>query len=70
MTYKNIYDNIDVEYFVNNHFTLRVGVDNLLDRKYQNHLGGYNRVKGTGIPVMTRLPSEGASAWVGVTYTF
>jgi iron complex outermembrane receptor protein len=62
--------NIDVEYFVNNDFTLRVGVDNLLDREYQNHLGGYNRVKGTDIPVMTRLPSEGVSAWVDMTYSF
>ncbi len=62
--------NIDVEYYVNNDLTLRAGVDNLLDREYQNHLGGYNRVKGTDIPVMSRLPSEGMSAWLDVTYSF
>ncbi|PKG83158.1 TonB-dependent receptor [Colwellia sp. 75C3] len=62
--------NIDVEYFVSNDFTLRGGVDNLLDREYQNHLGGYNRVKEMGTPVMTRLPSEGMSAWIEATYSF
>jgi len=62
--------NLDVEYFVNSDFTLRAGVDNLLDREYQNHLGGYNRVKEVETPVMTRLPSEGLSAWAEVTYSF
>jgi len=62
--------NIDLEYFVTADFTLRGGVDNLLDREYQNHLGGYNRVKEVGTPVMTRLPSEGLSAWIEATYSF
>jgi iron complex outermembrane receptor protein len=62
--------NIDIEYFVTADFTLRGGVDNLLDREYQNHLGGYNRVKEVGTPVMDRLPSEGLSAWVEATYSF
>jgi len=62
--------NLDVQYFVNGGLTLRAGVDNLLDREYQNHLGGYNRVKETEIPVMSRLPSEGVSAWAEVTYSF
>ncbi len=62
--------NIDVEYFVTADFTLRGGVDNLLDREYQNHLGGYNRVKEVATPVMNRLPSEGLSAWVEATYSF
>lgn len=62
--------NIDIEYFVSNEITIRAGIDNLLDREYQNHLGGYNRVKETEIPVMSRLPSEGLSAWAEVTYSF
>ncbi|PKI17312.1 TonB-dependent receptor [Colwellia sp. 12G3] len=62
--------NIDLEYFVTTDFTLRGGVDNLLDREYQNHLGGYNRVKEVETPVMHRLPSEGLSAWVEATYSF
>ena len=62
--------NIDAQYFANNELTLRLGVDNILDKNYQNHLGGYNRVKGTEIAVMSRLPSEGVSAWAEVTYSF
>jgi iron complex outermembrane receptor protein len=62
--------NIDLEYFVTNDLTIRGGVDNLFNREYQNHLGGYNRVKETGTAVMTRLPSEGMSAWVEATYSF
>lgn len=62
--------NADIEYFIHSNFTLRVGVDNLFDREYKNHLGGYNRVKGVGTPIMTRLPSEGASAWAEVVYNF
>jgi iron complex outermembrane receptor protein len=62
--------NIDAQYFVNNDLAIRFGVDNVLDKNYQNHLGGYNRVKGTDIPVLSRLPSEGVSAWAEVTYSF
>lgn len=62
--------NIDAQYFVNNDLAIRLGVDNILDKNYQNHLGGYNRVKGTEIPVLSRLPSEGVSAWAEVTYRF
>jgi iron complex outermembrane receptor protein len=62
--------NVDAQYYVNNDLTLRFGVDNLLDKSYQNHLGGYNRVKGTYIAVMSRLPQEGVSAWAEATYSF
>jgi iron complex outermembrane receptor protein len=62
--------NIDAQYFVNNDLAIRVGVDNILDKNYQNHLGGYNRVKGVETPAMSRLPSEGVSAWAEVTYSF
>jgi iron complex outermembrane receptor protein len=62
--------NIDTEYYFNNSLTLRAGVDNLLDKEYQNHLGGYNRVKGGEVPVMSRLPAEGMSAWAELTYSF
>lgn len=62
--------NLDMQYFVNNDFSISAGIDNLLDREYQNHLGGYNRVKGTDIPLLARLPSEGVSAWIDMTYSF
>lgn len=62
--------NLDVAYYVDPALTIRAGIDNLLNREYQDHLGGYNRVKETEIPVMSRLPSEGLSAWAEVTYNF
>jgi len=62
--------NLDAQYYASNDLTLRLGIDNIFDKNYQNHLGGYNRVKGTDIPVMSRLPSEGISAWAEVTYRF
>jgi len=62
--------NLDAQYYASNDLTLRLGIDNIFDKNYQNHLGGYNRVKGTDIPVMSRLPSEGISAWAEVTYHF
>lgn len=62
--------NLDAQYFANNALTIRMGVDNIFDKNYQNHLGGYNRVKGTDLAVMSRLPSEGVSAWAEVTYRF
>jgi iron complex outermembrane receptor protein len=61
--------NVEGQYYVNNDMTLRMGVDNVFNKNYRNHLGGYNRVKGTGTQVMARLPSEGLSAWVELTYS-
>ena len=62
--------NIDAQYYVDNNLAIRFGIDNILDKNYQDHLGGYNRVKGTDIPVLSRLPCEGVSAWAEVTYSF
>jgi len=47
--------------------TLTAGVNNLFDREYQNHLGGYNRISDNpDIAPMERLPGLGRSAYVGV----
>ena len=62
--------NVEGQYYFNNDLSIRAGIDNLLDKSYSNHLGGYNRAKGSDIPVMTRLPGEGLSAWVEVGYSF
>lgn len=49
--------------------TLIAGVNNLFNRDYENHLGGYNRIsdnpdiaQGEG----DRLPGLGRSAYLGV----
>lgn len=62
--------NVDFQYYLDNQVTLRAGVDNIFDNEYRNHLGGYNRVKGSDIAVMNRLPAEGMSAWAEVSYNF
>lgn len=47
--------------------TLSAGINNLFDREYQNHLGGYNRIRDNpDIAQGDRLPSLGRSAYVGV----
>ncbi|WDE12510.1 TonB-dependent receptor [Thalassomonas haliotis] len=62
--------NLDVQYYLGSSLTLRGGIDNILDKDYDNHLGGYNRVKNADIAVMDRLRGEGASAWAELTYSF
>ncbi|GHF00218.1 TonB-dependent receptor [Thalassotalea profundi] len=62
--------NLNVNYYVNSALTLRAGVDNVFDKDYRHHLGGYNRVNNSEIEVMQRLPSEGVSAWAEVSYNF
>ncbi len=61
---------LDLQYYANSNLTLRLGIDNVFDRNYQDHLGGYNRAKNTDIAVMSRLPSEGRSGWVDLSYSF
>ncbi len=62
--------NWSFDYYFNNDFTLRAGVDNLFDRQYANHLSGYNRVRNVEVPHMNRLPSEGSNAWVELSFQF
>ncbi|RKZ80676.1 MAG: TonB-dependent receptor, partial [Gammaproteobacteria bacterium] len=47
--------------------TLSAGVNNVFDREYQDHLGGYNRIKDNpDIAPGERLPGLGRSAYVSV----
>lgn len=47
--------------------TLSAGINNLFDRGYENHLGGYNRISDNlDIAKGDRLPGLGRSAYVGV----
>ncbi|NMP33232.1 TonB-dependent receptor [Thalassotalea sp. M1531] len=62
--------NLEGQYFVNADFSIKAGIDNLLDKRYTDHLGGYNRVKGSEINHMERLPGEGLSGWVEIGYSF
>jgi iron complex outermembrane receptor protein len=47
---------------------LTAGINNLFDREYDNHLGGYNRVRNNpDIAQGDRIPGVGRSAYVGVS---
>lgn len=59
--------NLTGNYQPTENITLTAGVNNLFDRDYQNHLGGYNRISDNpDIAQMERLPGLGRSAYVGV----
>lgn len=49
---------------------LSLGVKNLLDRDYQNHLGGINRAVNEDIPVGDRLPGWGRNLYASVRWDF
>ncbi len=58
------------DWAVNDQVTVSAGVENILDHRYREHLGGYNRNAGLGIPVGDRLPGPGAGAWLRVNARF
>jgi len=49
---------------------LAVGVDNVFDREYAPHLGGYNRVVNPDVGIGERLPAMGTNLFGRVLYRF
>ena len=47
-------------------FDVSFGVENVFDKAYQNHLGGYNRVSGSDVPVGQRIFAVGRNFYLGV----
>ncbi len=43
---------------------LAAGIENLLDRRYEEHLGGFNRVAGSDVPLGARLPGAGINGFI------
>jgi len=43
-----------------------LGVENLFDKAYQDHLGGYNRVIGSDVPLGERLYSKGRNFYLSL----
>jgi len=43
---------------------ISLGVENLFDKAYQDHLGGYNRVTGSDVPLRERLYSMGRNYYI------
>jgi iron complex outermembrane receptor protein len=50
--------------------TLMAGVDNLLNRKYDEHLSGINRVGDSDVPVGDRIPGPGIGFYAGMEVRF
>ena len=50
--------------------TLTAGIENLLDKKYQGHLTGYNRAANEDIAIDERLPGTGRSLYAQVRWVF
>jgi iron complex outermembrane receptor protein len=50
---------------------LAVGLDNLLDEDGEDHLGGYNRVRGNeDLAVGARMPAYGRNVFLRLDYDF
>ncbi len=58
------------DWAVSEQVTVSAGVENILDHRYREHLAGYNRNSGLGVPVGERLPGAGAGAWLRVNARF
>ncbi len=49
---------------------LAAGIDNLLDKEFEDHLGGYNRAGNPDLGKGERLPGYGTNVFARVSYTF
>ncbi|WP_258405269.1 TonB-dependent receptor [Shewanella mesophila] len=61
--------NLSLAYDADN-WLIKAGVNNLLDRDYQDHLAGYNRVANSDISIGERMPGVGLNAWLTGEYRF
>ena len=55
---------------INDSLNLGLGVENLLDKVYRDHLGGYNRVLESDIPVGARMISMGRNLYLKLNATW
>ena len=58
------------DYFVSPGLVLRAGVNNLLNKQYNDHLGGTNRAKGSDIAVGERITGMGRNFYLALDYQF
>jgi iron complex outermembrane receptor protein len=62
--------NISAEWQLNAAIMFSAAVENLLDKSYQEHLGGVNRVREVDIAVGDRVYGSERNFKVGVTFTW
>ncbi len=60
--------NAKAHWNISSNLRLGSGVDNLFDKKYQDHLAGYNRVMGSDIPQGSRLYGNGRNIYIRLDY--
>ena len=51
-------------------FSVELGVNNIFDKQYANHLSGLSRVMQSEVTLGERLPSEGRNGYVKLQYQF
>jgi iron complex outermembrane receptor protein len=63
--------NLSSQYQATSDIVVTAGVNNIFNRGYADHLGGFNRAGGnTDIAVGDRLPGIGRSGYINVNYNF
>ena len=62
--------NLNASWQATSNLQVALGVDNVFDRNYSDHLGGYNRAPNKDIALRDRLPGYGVNAFARVMYQF
>lgn len=62
--------NISAYTLLTDQLTLTAGVENAFDRKYRDHLVGYNRAANNDIEVGERLPGKGRNLYIQLRWGF
>lgn len=58
------------DYFITSGLVAKLGVNNLLDKQYNAHLGGVNRANGSDIAVGQRVNAPGRNVYLALDYQF
>ena len=61
---------LETGYRFNRHLMALVGMENVLDEHYADHLGGINRVTGSDVAVGERIPGAGRFVYVSANIAF
>jgi iron complex outermembrane receptor protein len=62
--------NLNATWQATSQLQLATGVDNVFDRKYRDHLAGYNRASNPDIAKGARLPGYGTNIFARLVYEF
>lgn len=60
--------NISGYWLIHDGVRLDLGIENLFDTYYLEHLAGYNRITGSDVPLGSRLPGAGRSAFARIRW--